>query len=63
MSENTTVDQYLDELEIAKEDIKQAIERKGATVSGSLSSYAGFIDTLETVEQKAVAINKGWTLT
>ena len=52
MSENTTVDQYLDELEIAKEDIKQAIERKGAVVSGGLSSYAGFIDTLETIDPR-----------
>jgi surface protein len=52
MSENTTVDQYLDELEIAKEDIKQAIEKKGAIVTGGLSSYAGFIDALETADMR-----------
>ena len=50
--DNTSIDQYLEDLEVAKQDIKESLEKKGATVTGGLSSYAGFIDALETVDPK-----------
>ena len=50
--DNTSIDQYLEDLEVAKQDIKESLEKKGATVTGGLSSYAGFIDALETADMR-----------
>ena len=46
---STTIDQYLVDLEVAKQDIKDALEEKGVTVTGGLSSYGESVMSIQTI--------------
>ena len=48
MSNKTNIDIYLSELEVSKRDIKGAIQSKGVTPTGGLSSYAEAILNIPT---------------
>ena len=48
MSNKTNIDIYMSELEVSKRDIKGAIQSKGVTPSGGLSSYAEAILSIPT---------------
>ena len=46
---STTIDQYLVDLEVAKQDIKDALEEKGVAVIGGLSSYGESVMSIQTI--------------
>ena len=58
------IDQYLDELETSKEDIKQSLINKGVTPIGGLTSYAEAVDSIKSnLGTATVSITKNGTQT
>lgn len=58
------IDQYLDELETSKEDIKQSLINKGVTPTGGLTSYAEAVDSIKSnLGTATVSITKNGTQT
>lgn len=57
----TTAD-YLNELIDCKEDMKSAIEEKGATVTGGLTSYADAIERIVPPVVDVEMFDGGWTV-